>query len=104
MDAFESDELVSDDEDAKHLEKTQKSAEQKDLKNKRKKAVAQRGGRGGGRKGSFSSTRTTLVPSQAGGSKPRQSEPCFNCLEMGHLKANCPNIPRQYPLNNNIVV
>lgn len=41
VEAYESDELASDDEDAKRLEKAQKSAEQKDLKNKIKKAVAE---------------------------------------------------------------
>ena len=25
--------------------------------------------------------------------------PCFNCLEMGHLRASCPKLPRQYPLS-----
>ena len=122
VEAYESDELASDDEDAKRLEKAQKSAEQKDLKNKRKKAAAsQRGGKNAYRwratqptapgrsnqhssQGNFSSMRTTLVPSQGGGPKPRQPGPCFNCLEMGHLKANCPKINRQYPLNNNILV
>ena len=41
------------------------------------------------------------MPSQGGGpsQRPRQREPCFHYLEMGHLKANCPKITRQYPLN-----
>ena len=25
--------------------------------------------------------------------------PCFDCLEMGHLKANCPKLARLYPLS-----
>ena len=31
------------------------------------------------------------MPSQGGGpsQRPRKSGPCFYCLEMGHLKANC---------------
>ena len=38
---------------------------------------------------------------QGGGpsQRPRQSRLCFYCLEMGHLKANCHKITRQYPLN-----
>ena len=27
-------------------------------------------------------------------------EPCFNCLDMGHLWASCTNLPRQYPLSS----
>ena len=44
VEAYESDELTWDDEDTKCLEKAQKSAEQKDLKNK-KKAASRRGGK-----------------------------------------------------------
>ena len=29
--------------------------------------------------------------------------PCFNCLGMGHLKANCPKLVKSYPLSNNVV-
>ena len=31
--------------------------------------------------------------------QPRQRipGPCFNCLEMGHLKATCPKLNKQYP-------
>ena len=31
--------------------------------------------------------------------RPRQVGPCFNCLEMRHLKAHCPKRNRKYPLN-----
>ena len=45
---------------------------------------------------------TTHGPSQGSGASPRsyQLGPCFNCLEIGHLKANCPKLTGQYPLNN----
>ena len=51
--------------------------------------------------GNLNPIQTSLVPSQGGGpsQRPRQSRPCFYCLEMGHLKANCHKITRQYPLN-----
>ena len=42
------------------------------------------------------------VPMQPMGSglpRPWQVGPCFNCLEMGHLKAHCPKINRKYPLS-----
>ena len=29
--------------------------------------------------------------------RQRLPVPCFNCLEMGHLKATCPKLNRQYP-------
>ena len=44
-----------------------------------------------------------LVPQGKGGGadlRPKQPRSCFNCLEMGHLKANCLKLIRQYPLNN----
>ena len=46
VEGYLSDDLASDDESTKRLKKAQKCAEQKDLKNKRKKVSAQRGGRG----------------------------------------------------------
>ena len=88
VEAYESDELALDDEDAKRLEKAQKCAEQKDMKNKRKKVSALRGGRGtyrwqgqsvapGGAnqhssQGNFNPIRTSLVPSQGGRPSQRQ--------------------------------
>ena len=105
--AYESDELALDNEDAKCLEKAKKSAEQKDLKSTCKRAAAQRGGRSSYKwqgqptapkgdsqystQGNFGLIWNTFGPSQGGGMRPKQLEPCFNCLEMGHLKANCPS-------------
>ena len=35
--------------------------------------------------------------------KFRVPGPCFNCLEMGHLKANCPKWAKPYPLSDVVV-
>ena len=79
VEAYKSDELTSDNEEAKCLKKTQKCTEQKDLKNKRKRISAQGGSRGAYRwcgqsiapeganqyssQGNFNPIQTSLVPS-----------------------------------------
>ena len=40
-----------------------------------------------------------MLPMGSGLPRPQQVGPCFNCLEMGHLKAYCPKRNRKYPLN-----
>ena len=35
---------------------------------------------------------------------PRMPGPCFNCFEMGHLKANCPKLARTYPFVRSVNV
>ena len=59
-----------------------------------------------------SSSGSLMQPPGSVGTQPRGATykfrmpgPCFNCLEMGHLKANCPKLPKLYPLSmSNVVV
>ena len=41
---------------------------------------------------------SSQAPPQSQMYRPRLPGPCFNCMEMGHLKANCPKLTRPYPL------
>ena len=113
---YEADELASNEDDAKRLEKAEKAAKQKALN--KKKAAYSRGGRGrrfnGPSMGQLppppSSPSSSVQPLAGGMMQPRGDSyryrvpgPCFNCLEMGHLKANCPKLVKSYPLSNNVV-
>ena len=110
---YEKDELAEDDDDAKRLEKAEKAAEQKAFKKRR--AAAHGGGRGRSRHPngppvaqqiSPPSIGAVLLPVMAQGLQPRGAAyqppkilgPCFHCLKMGHLKANCPELAKPYPL------
>ena len=33
------------------------------------------------------------------GQRPRVPGPCFNCTEMGHIRANCPKLSKPYPFD-----
>ena len=110
---YEKDELAEDDDDAKRLEKAEKVAEQKAFKKRR---AAGRGGRGRARHPNpLPVTQQMPLPSigmvqppllnqgflQPQGPiyrPPKMPGPCFNCLKMGHLKANCPDLAKSYPL------
>ena len=115
---YEADKLVSNEDDAKRLEKAEKAAKQKALK--KKKAAYSRGGRGKGQRFNGppmrqlppppSSPSSSVQPLAGGMMQPRGTSyryrvpgPCFNCLEMGHLKANCLKLVKSYPLSNNVV-
>lgn len=109
---YEKDKLAEDDDDAKHLEKAEKAAEQKALK-KRKTATRSRGrnrlrcpnippamqqssqpppgATSGMPTAGFSQSRGASYPSL------KIPRPCFHCLKMGHLKANCPELVKPYP-------
>ena len=112
VDAYESDELASDDKDAKRIKEAKRTADQKEQKEKRKRQAAlQRGGRSSGNGWCGQPqpyVNTPVAPGAYGGPmppvtngvvRPRQVGPCFNCLEIGHLKAQCPKRNRTYPLN-----
>ena len=109
----ETDELAANEDNAKRLEKAEKAAEQKVL-NRKKAVFSQGGGRDRGRW--FNNIPMAQLPPLPGGSgsltqqppggptQPRGASywfrvpgPCFNCMEMGHLKANCPKLARPYP-------
>ena len=105
---YEKDELADNDDDARHLEKVEKAAEQKALR------TAPRGGnRNKARRPNISPSgqqylqplmgaAQTMLPggfSQPRGASYRPTKipgPCFHCLKMGHLKANCPEL-KSYP-------
>ena len=114
VDAYESDELASDDEDAKRMKEAKKAADQKDQKERKKKqAASQKSGRATGsgwrnQSSPYVSNPAPVAPgaygvpmplTASGVTRPRQVGPCFHCLEMGHLKAHCPKRSRTYPLN-----
>ena len=113
VDAYESDELASDDEDAKRMKEARKVADLKDQKERKKKqAASRRGGRpissgwrmqpppyAGNTAPVAPGAHGVAVPTIATGlARPRQVGPCFYCLEMGHLKAQCPKKSQSYPL------
>ena len=110
IDAYESDELASGDEDAKRLEKAEKVAEQK-AERRRKKWTLKTAENRAMRRGSQYSrdlgmqqgpSKSYPTPGPAGQlpQMPRRIPgPCFNCLEMGHLKGSCPKLNKPYPLN-----
>ena len=108
VDEYEQDQLAADEEDAKRLEKAEKSAGSKAAK--RKKASG--GNRGDNwRKQQSRPTEpirrfptpgppvSSQAPPQAQPFRPRLPGPCWHCSEMGHLKVTCPKLQRPYPLN-----
>ena len=113
VDAYESDELASEDEDAKRMKEARRVADLKDQKEKKKKqAASRRGGRAtnnGWRMQPlpYASNAAPMAPGAhrfvgppiaSGATRPQQVGPCFYCLEMGHLKAHCPKKSQLYPL------
>ena len=109
VDEYEQDQLAADKEDAKRLEKAEKSASSKAAK--RKKVTSTSRSDSGRRPQSrpMEPVRRFPVPGpvnsgqppplQAQPYRPRPLGPCWNCLEMGHIKATCPKLTRPYPLN-----
>ena len=102
VEAYESDELASGEEDAKRIEKAEKAAEQK-AERRRKKATL-KGARSRPPQRGSQPIRDTATP---GPSRPfvpamapsptlppqkRIPGPCFQWLEMGHLKGSCPKL------------
>ena len=119
---YETDELAENDDNAKRLEKAEKSAEQKALK--RRKTAQYRYGRGRGRRAQgYAAPHNQQMPASSGvqaqvppgvfqfrgnagssGQRPRVPGPCFNCTEMGHIRANCPKLSKPYPLTYPLLV
>ena len=110
VDAYESDELASDDEDAKCLEKAEKVAEQNAERMCKKWTLKTASNRAMRRGSQFSRdpriqqgpSKSYPTPEPAG--QPSQilrriPGPYFICLEMGHLKGSCPKLNTPYPLN-----
>ena len=109
VDEYEQDKLAADEEDAKRLEKAEKSAGSKGTKWKKVSSTSRsdRGRRQLSRPvepvrrfpvpGPVNSGQPTLPQAQP--YRPRLLGPCWNCLEMGHIKATCPKLTRPYHLN-----
>ena len=106
VEAYESDELASGDEDAKCLEKTKKTIEQR-AETKRRKLVS-KGVRNHPPCRPIQPSRELSAqqrPSKSFMAEPvsqsvqyprRVPGPCFHCLEMGHLKGACPKLGKWY--------
>ena len=110
VDAYEPDELASGDEDAKRLEKAEKVAEQKAERRRKKWTLktarnrAMRRGSQFSRDPGIQQGPSKSYPSPGPVGQPPQMlrripGPCFNCLDMGHLKGSCPKLNKPYPLN-----
>ena len=109
VDEYEQDQLAADKEDAKRLEKAEKSVGSKAAKRKKVTSTSRsnRGRRQQSR--SMEPVRRFPVPGpvnsgqpappQAQPYRPRLLGPCWNCLEIGHIKATCPKLTQPYPLN-----
>ena len=113
VDEYEEEELASNNEDEKRLEKADKAASAKAAK--KRKVVPQRGYTHRNQPQQQRPQDHTLLPARSltpapgptgalpplpPGRPPRMSGPCFNYLEMGHLQASFPKLPRQYPLSS----
>ena len=115
---YETDELAENEDDAKQLEKAEKSAEQKALKRKKSAQLKYGKGRGQRAQGYGASAHSQQVPANMGvqtqlpqgvfqfrgstgssGQRPRVPGLCWYCSEMGHIKANCPKLRKPYPFD-----
>ena len=100
--------IASDEEDAKRIDKAKKTAEQRDTKRKRKAAAAtapqQARSQVGtpapqtpGQPAHYLLPRPALYPPPAVPTRP--VGPCFHCGEVGHLKLSCPRRNKSYPFD-----
>jgi len=109
---YEDDELASDEDDAKRIEKAEKTVAAKALKKKKApnlRANRQVQGRQPGAWGKPpAQDQRERYPPRADWSRPatptnrppKVPGPCFHCGEMGHLRATCPKLVNPYPLCN----
>ena len=98
--AYKGNDLAEDEEDAKRLEKAERTAEQQANKKRRKTAVSRFGPRHDPPGTSAPVQKPASLPRpQFTGNRPgpRTPGPCFHCFEMGHLKAACPKLAATYP-------
>ena len=109
VDEYEDDELASDEDDAKRIEKAEKAVAAKAVK--WKKATNPRANRQAqGRqqrtweqppaqeqRERFPSRVDWSRPSSSTGRPPRVAGQCWHCGEMGHLRAACPKLVKPYP-------
>ena len=106
--AYKGNDLASDEEDAKRLEKAERTAEQQASKKRRKTAASRFAARHNADNGPASAPaqKPPLPRPQFSGrySGARTPGPCFHCFEMGHLKAACPKLTTTYPFGSNVDV
>ena len=107
--AYKSSDLAADEEDAKRLEKAERTAEQQAAKKRRKAVVGRVTTKQSpdSRQASMQLPQKPLFPRPQltrSHFTPRMPGPCFNCFEMGHLKANCPKLARTYPFVPSVYV
>lgn len=113
---YQEDELASDSEDEKKMERAERSAERKLAKSRKRKADSVNRARLK-KRDYYSSPREVLStpPSSsvrgraAGPSGASRVGPCYNCQEWGHLKKDCPKPRvaepiRWYPFNSSVTV
>ena len=111
MDEYEGDELASDEDNAKRIEKAKKAVETKALKRKRAanpRTSRQVQGRpqkaweqlpAHEQRDHYSPQADWSRPTSRG-RPPRVPGPCFHCGEMGHLRAMCPKLVKTYPFDD----
>ena len=107
---YQDDELASDSEDERKLNRAEKAAERKAAKTKKRKAEAASRAAKFRKKEPLSAPRDVFnnssshsVRGRGGGpAGPSRLGPCHNCLEMGHLKKDCtkPTLSQWYPLRS----
>ena len=109
IDEYEDDELASDEDDAKRIEKAEKAVAAKVVK--RKKATNPRAYRptqgrqqrlweqppAPEQRERFPACVDWSRPSTPTGRPPRVAGQCWHCGEMGHLRAACPKLAKPYP-------
>ena len=120
VEAYQQDELADSEKDAKRIEEAEKAVELKNRRKRKQGSDKEKGGPqqpSGFRPPQFSGSFGFPPPvpfmpppfnlpvpfPRPAGLAVRVPGPCFQCLQMGHLKAHCPNKIKQYPFNDVLV-